>query len=86
MPRRRTVLRGVLLGSAGAALSACTGSPAAEPAADTAASENAARSAPASAGPAGRRVLLAYFSRAGENYLNGGRRRLTVGNTEVVAE
>jgi flavodoxin len=30
-------------------------------------------------------VLLAYFSRAGENYYNGGRRRLTVGNTEVVA-
>ncbi|MEU7903352.1 flavodoxin [Actinoplanes sp. NPDC049118] len=30
-------------------------------------------------------VLLAYFSRAGENYFNGGRRRLKVGNTEVVA-
>ena len=29
--------------------------------------------------------MLAYFSRAGENYFNGGRRRLTVGNTEVVA-
>ncbi|MEU4244796.1 flavodoxin [Actinoplanes sp. NPDC026619] len=33
----------------------------------------------------GSRVLLAYFSRPGENYFNGGRRRLTVGNTEVVA-
>ena len=32
-----------------------------------------------------RRVLLAYFSRAGENYYNGGRRTLKVGNTEVVA-
>ena len=31
-------------------------------------------------------MLLAYFSRAGENYFNGGRRRLTVGNTQVVAE
>jgi len=31
-------------------------------------------------------VLLAYFSRAGENYHYGGRRRLTVGNTEVVAQ
>lgn len=31
------------------------------------------------------RVLLAYFSRPGENYFNGGRRWLTVGNTEVVA-
>ncbi|MET8150863.1 flavodoxin [Actinoplanes sp. NPDC049668] len=34
---------------------------------------------------AGGRVLLAYFSRAGENYFYGGRRRLTVGNTEVLA-
>ncbi|WP_020574489.1 flavodoxin [Actinopolymorpha alba] len=32
------------------------------------------------------RVLLAYFSRAGENYYNGGRRNLKVGNTEMLAE
>nr|WP_307875157.1 flavodoxin [Frankia nepalensis] len=31
------------------------------------------------------RVLLAYFSRAGENYYYGGRRNLAVGNTEVLA-
>jgi flavodoxin len=31
------------------------------------------------------RVLVAYFSRAGENYFNGGRTYLEVGNTEVVA-
>lgn len=31
------------------------------------------------------KVLLVYFSRAGENYYNGGRRNLTVGNTEVAA-
>jgi flavodoxin len=31
------------------------------------------------------RVLLAYFSRPGENYWNGGRRNLRVGNTEVLA-
>ncbi len=31
------------------------------------------------------RVLLAYFSRAGENYYYGGRTDLTVGNTEVLA-
>ncbi|MFC7621504.1 flavodoxin [Microlunatus sp. GCM10028923] len=37
-----------------------------------------------SAGRSGR-VLLAYFSRAGENYYNGDRRNLTVGNTEVLA-
>ena len=30
-------------------------------------------------------MLLAYFSRAGENYYYGGRRRLEVGNTEVLA-
>ena len=30
-------------------------------------------------------VLLAYFSRAGENYFYGGRRNLEVGNTEVLA-
>ena len=33
----------------------------------------------------GRRVLLAYFSRAGENYYYGGRTNLDVGNTEVLA-
>lgn len=31
------------------------------------------------------RILLAYFSRAGENYYYGGRRNLEVGNTEVLA-
>jgi flavodoxin len=30
-------------------------------------------------------VLLVVFSRAGENYFNGGRKQLAVGNTEVVA-
>lgn len=33
----------------------------------------------------GARVLLAYFSRAGENYSYGGRTILQVGNTEVLA-
>ena len=31
-----------------------------------------------------RRILLAYYSRAGENYYYGGRRNLEVGNTEVL--
>jgi flavodoxin len=31
------------------------------------------------------RILLAYFSRPGENYYYGGRRNLEVGNTEVLA-
>lgn len=35
--------------------------------------------------PSGKRVLLAYFSRAGENYYNGGRTDLKTGNTEVLA-
>ena len=34
---------------------------------------------------AGRKVLLVFFSRAGENYFHGGRKVLNVGNTEVVA-
>jgi flavodoxin len=77
---RRTVIRGAVLGAAGAAiatLSGCTPSdrPGNEP--------TAAPSRPASNDGA---VLLAYFSRAGENYWNGGRRRLAVGNTQVVAE
>ena len=32
------------------------------------------------------RILLAYFSRPGENYYYGGRRDLDVGNTQVLAE
>ncbi|MGK5677884.1 flavodoxin [Actinoplanes sp. URMC 104] len=68
-------------GAASAAvLGACSDSPASSP---VTASE--AASARASATAEGSKVLLAYFSRAGENYFNGGRRRLAVGNTEVVA-
>lgn len=36
--------------------------------------------------PSGGKALLVYFSRAGENYWNGGRRDLKVGNTNVVAQ
>ena len=78
---RRTILRGVLLGVAdaaiGATVSGCTVS---RPAGDE---PRPAVGRPRSAGGT---VLLAYFSRAGENYHYGGRRRLTVGNTEVVAQ
>jgi flavodoxin len=31
------------------------------------------------------RILLAYFARPGENYWNGGRRNLDIGNTKVLA-
>ncbi|MEU7858364.1 flavodoxin [Nonomuraea sp. NPDC049141] len=41
---------------------------------------------PARSIPAAKSILLAYFSRAGENYYNGGRRNLKVGNTEVLAQ
>ncbi|MHA5053219.1 flavodoxin [Streptomyces sp. SD15] len=49
-----------------------------------AAPESSERSA-APASP-GKRVLLAYFSRPGENYYYGGRTTLKTGNTEVLAE
>ena len=44
----------------------------------------AGRSSAPSAVPRDARVLVAYFSRAGENYHYGGRRVLEVGNTEVL--
>ncbi|WP_375482034.1 flavodoxin [uncultured Jatrophihabitans sp.] len=51
-----------------------------------AAAASSSRSAGADSNrPAGRRVLLAYFSRRGENYYYGGRRDLQTGNTEVLA-
>ena len=36
-------------------------------------------------GQSGSRILLAYFSSAGENYYYGGRTNLDVGNTEILA-
>ncbi|SDP57493.1 Flavodoxin [Streptomyces sp. cf386] len=40
---------------------------------------------PAATASPGSRVLLAYFSRPGENYSYGGRTNLKTGNTEVLA-
>jgi hypothetical protein len=76
---RRTILSGTLLGVAGAVVgvSGCTAS---RPAGNE--PRRAGSRPPSARGP----VLLAYFSRAGENYHYGGRKRLTVGNTEVVAQ
>lgn len=81
MQRREFLRRGVVLGVACATalpLAAC---------ADTGSN---GRSAPRERTTEGRasdggRVLLVYFSRAGENYFHGGRTNLRVGNTEVVA-
>ncbi|WP_173074520.1 flavodoxin [Phytohabitans rumicis] len=85
---RRAFLRSALLGAAGTAagtvLGACTDSPAVSPTASPPA-DSESRTAPVPSSSAGGTVLLAYFSRAGENYFNGGRKRLSVGNTEVVA-
>ena len=33
-----------------------------------------------------KKVLIAYYSRRGENYVNGSIRNLKLGNTEVVAQ
>ena len=73
---RRSFLRLALAGAAGAALSACG---------ETEPSEAEPTVTPGGAEVARRSVLLAYFSRAGENYHYGGRRNLTVGNTEMLA-
>jgi len=79
---RRSFLRAALLGAAGvvvaAGMSGCSTS---------STRLLGARTARASVTPAptASKVLLAYFSRAGENYYYGGRTHLTVGNTEVLA-
>lgn len=79
---RRTLLqRGAVLGAvaAGGGLVSCSSTttppdPAPRPSEDS-------TTPPTGSG----RVLLAYFSRPGENYYRGGRRNLEVGNTEVLA-
>jgi flavodoxin len=81
-PGRRALLRGVLLAGAtvmtGMQITGCsTTTPSGE------ASRSTGRSASAAA--SGKRILLAYFSRPGENYYYGGRTNLKVGNTEVLA-
>lgn len=81
---RRTVLRGAVLGVAAAAAAACGASePTTGATVSPAPAPPSGPSATGSAGGGG--VLLAYFSRPGENYYNGGRRDLEVGNTEVLA-
>jgi len=79
-PTRRQLLRTAAAGAVSAAaaglLAACTtpdreSRPVTTPTAPTTSSSD--------------RTLLVYFSRAGENYWNGDRRTLDVGNTEVLA-
>jgi hypothetical protein len=75
---RRSFMRLTLVAVAGTTLSACGASspPGRRP--NVAGREVQPRG--------GGKTLLVYFSRAGENYWNGGRRNLKVGNTEVLAE
>ncbi|WP_433294175.1 flavodoxin [Actinoplanes sp. CA-030573] len=72
---RRGVLRAASLLSGATAAAACTpGTPA--PAISPSANAVTMNSP---------NLLIAYFSRPGENYWNGGRRTLTIGNTEALA-
>jgi hypothetical protein len=68
---RRTLITGSLTLGAGALLAGCGAAP------TPATSSSTTRS--------GSKVLLAYFSRPGENYHYGGKIDLEVGNTEVLA-
>ena len=80
--RRRDFLRLAATGAAGAAI----GIPLSACGASSARDGQGQETRPASSDSArARRILLAYFSRPGENYWNGGRRDLEVGNTEVLA-
>ncbi|MGW0683423.1 flavodoxin [Streptomyces sp. NPDC002754] len=84
LPVRRTFLRAVLVSGAAAmttpAMAACTSSPNRQTSGQTATS-----SVYESTGPRRGKVLLAYFSRPGENYYYGDRTDLKIGNTEVLA-
>jgi flavodoxin len=85
-PSRRALLqRGLLLGVGGwaAALTGCS-SPDNAPAAPTP-TTTATPTRTRGGATRANRILLAYFSRPGENYYYGGRRNLEVGNTEVLA-
>ncbi|MFC5835309.1 flavodoxin [Nonomuraea insulae] len=79
---RRSFLRNTFLAGgavmAGVPIIGCASSPPAR-------SGSAPADQPARSSPAAKSILLAYFSRAGENYYYGGRRNLQVGNTEVLA-
>ncbi len=79
---RRAFLRRALAGAAamaaGVPMSGCSGS-APRPA------QNETEGGPDRSTRAGSKILLAYFSRPGENYYYGGRIDLKVGNTEVLA-
>jgi flavodoxin len=79
--KRRTFLCAGATCAANLALVACSSALQRTNAAPRASSEDSGTRASKPGG----KVLLVFFSRAGENYYYGGRTELTVGNTEVVA-
>ncbi|MBM7489385.1 flavodoxin [Micromonospora luteifusca] len=81
--RRRSLLRLSGVGVAGAAVAAASGGCAADSGPQPTASTAPGRSTALGGRPA---VLVAYFSRAGWNYHNGGRRFLRTGNTQRLAD
>jgi flavodoxin len=81
--KRRTVLKAPVVPGVGALLGGC-GAPAPSPGAVTTTPSTPAP-APSAPSASTSKALLAYFSRAGENYYYGDTRVLEVGNTEVVA-
>lgn len=84
--RRRSLLSGTLaLAATQAACSSETSGPR-DAATPTRSASPEPRESPSSSSSAGPQVLLAYFSRAGENYYYGDRIDLEVGNTEVLAQ
>ena len=76
MVNRRDLLTGGALLAAGLTMAACT------PGATTIRPQPSGRPTMPTDAP---RTLVAFFSRAGENYWDGGRRDLEVGSTEVLA-
>jgi flavodoxin len=79
LSRRALLSGGVLLGATGWLGACTTASSTTTPGTSTAESSSLRETSSLE------RVLLAYFSRAGENYYYSGRRDLDVGNTEVLA-
>lgn len=80
-PTRRGLLQATVGLGLAAPLAACT--PAASSSTSATTGPRPTSASPRS--PGASRTLLAYYSRAGENYYNGGRRMLDVGNTHVIA-
>jgi flavodoxin len=79
---RRSLLRGSLLGGGALAMAGCTtGSSEGSGGMSTPTDSN---EAPAKRNDPAPSILVAYFSRAGENYYYGDRVDLEVGNTEVL--